>query len=184
MENTEEGLLNDIEGVVRELVPDKADVMRTPTQPWDFSDPVKTAQLAVDLATTMVAGNGIGLAANQIGEPYRVFAIGNPKDRESIMVMFNPVIVDTEGENVPYEEGCLSFPGLYLKIKRPAGIRVRFSDYLGETTTVKYSGLSARIIQHEVDHLDGVVFTSKASKFHLDKGRRAQKKLNRQKGVV
>ena len=179
-ENT---LLSDVEGVVRGLVDEYDPVLKTRADDWDFSDPEKTAQLAVDLATTMVAGNGIGLAANQIGEPYRVFAMGNPNDRESIMVMFNPTIVSSDGEEVTYEEGCLTFPGLYLKVKRPAEVRVRFSDYTGETTTLKYTGLSARVIQHEIDHLNGEVFTSKGSKYHLDAGRRKQKKYNRKKGV-
>lgn len=124
---------------------------------FEFDNPeYEPNQLAVDLAETMIANKGLGLAANQIGIPYAVLAItGDP-----IRVMFNPRIVDTSEETVLMEEGCLSFPGLYLKLERPAVVKVRYSRPNGETVTEVFEGLSARIVQHEIDHLKGIKFAS------------------------
>ena len=103
----------------------------------------------------MLAHGGIGLAANQLGLPYRVFAIkANP-----ILVCFNPRIVDVSEDMVELDEGCLTYPGLMLKIKRPATIRCRYTYPNGETVTEIYGGMTARIFQHEFDHLEGKNFT-------------------------
>ena len=105
----------------------------------------------------MLSHDGIGLAANQIGLPYRVFAIkANP-----VLVCFNPRIVDYSKETIVLEEGCLTFPGLYLKIKRPRDIKCRFTYPNGETITKTFTGATARIFQHELDHLNGILFTEK-----------------------
>ena len=129
----------------------------------------------------MMLENGIGLAAPQVGMNLSVFVIGDPTNRESIIAMFNPKIVDTFGEMVYYNEGCLSFPGLYVKVKRPAGVRIRFTDMNGETTTTKYSGMTARSIQHEYDHLDGILFQRRANRIHLEKARKDYKMMMRRR---
>lgn len=154
--------------MIYDLVPSTAEVLREPCVPFDFNNPELNAEeLAESLLETMEAKNGIGLAANQIGLPYRVFAVkGDP------FVCFNPRIVDTSDGTKLLEEGCLTYPGLYVKIKRPTAIRVRFQNYKGETLTEKYTGLTARIIQHEIGHLDGEVFFNKASRFHRDQAMR------------
>jgi len=117
--------------------------------------PTDPIQLARDLTETMIDQNAFGLAANQIGLPYRVFVLkSNP-----VYCCYNPVIVDHGEETAEQEEGCLTFPHLYLKIKRYTAIRVRFTHPNGVTDTFKFAGLTARIFQHEHDHLEGIRFS-------------------------
>lgn len=149
--------------------------------PFDFesTEGPTAKELYETLRDTMCKNNGIGLAANQIGLPYRVFVMGNPSDPDGVIGVFNPVIVDTMGEETYYEEGCLSFPGLYIKIKRPSAIRVRFTTHDGVTDTIKFDGMTARIFQHEYDHLEGKVFTQRANKLHLERAQRQKLQLDR-----
>lgn len=100
-----------------------------------------------------------------------------------MLVCFNPRIVDVSPEEVYHEEGCLTFPGLFIKIKRPVHIKVRFQYPNGETVTEKFTGITARIFQHELDHLDGILFQMRANKIHLEQ---AENKLRRLKkyGVI
>ena len=158
------------------LVDSNDPILKQPTERFDFENPqIDPKQLAEQLAETMILHNGIGLAAPQCGIPLSVFVVGNPRDRDTIMAMFNPSIVNTMGEETYIEEGCLTYPGLYIKVKRPQQIRLRFTDMNGETTTAKYTGMTARAIQHEYDHLSGIVFTSKATAYHLSKAKKDQK---------
>lgn len=154
---------------VRPLVNNTDQILYTKTERFDFSNPpIDPSELAHILAQTMIANNGIGLAAPQIGLPYRAFVLtGKP-----IMCCFNPIIVDTSSEQIYLEEGCLSFPNLIVKIKRPKIIRARYTMPNGETVTNKFIGMTARIFQHELDHLNGVVFTQRANSYHLEKARK------------
>ena len=107
----------------------------------------------------MKAARGVGLAAPQVGDTRRVFIIDLSEhdfDAEP-MAFINPVIEKIEGEQ-PGEEGCLSFPGLYLEVPRPERLIVRYQDIDGKTQRVEAYGFAARAIQHENDHLDGVLF--------------------------
>jgi len=157
-------------------------ILKKPTELFDFENPqIDPKQLAEQLAETMIENHGIGLAAPQVGIPLSVFVVGDPNNRDSIIAMFNPKIVDTFGEMVYYQEGCLSYPGLYIKIKRPAGVRIRFTDMNGEVTTLKYSGMTARTIQHEYDHLEGVLYTKRANKINLDRARKDYKMMMRRR---
>ena len=113
----------------------------------------------------MYDNNGIGLAAPQIGLPYRIFAMrGDPEN----FIVINPRIVDKTSEEIYLEEGCLSFPGLLVKVKRPKSIKVRFEVPNGDTMTKTFTGMTARIFQHEYDHLDGILFTERANRVHRD----------------
>jgi peptide deformylase len=113
----------------------------------------------------MYESNGIGLAANQVGVPYRAFAMrGAPEN----FVCFNPKVVQPSETLISLEEGCLTFPGLLVKIKRPQHIRVRFQTPNGDTLTKQFTGMTARIFQHELDHLDGIVFYNRANRVHRD----------------
>ena len=164
------------------LINNADQILKEKTEAFNFDDPqIPPEQLAAMLADTMCLENGIGLAAPQVGINLSVFVIGDPSNKEGVMAMFNPKIVDTFGDMVYYMEGCLSFPGLYVKIKRPAGVRVRFTDMYGRTTTTKYSGMTARSIQHEYDHLDGVLFQKRANRIHLDKARKDYKMYMRRR---
>ena len=162
------------------LVSQNDKILREPTTRFVFEgDGQDARRLAEDLANKMIELGGVGLAAPQVGIPLSVFVVGDPTNKESIMAFFNPIIVDTTIDQAYYEEGCLSFPGLYINIKRPKGIRLRFTDLHNETTTTKYSGFTARAIQHEYDHLQGTLFTNKATSYHLSKAKKDKKILDR-----
>lgn len=118
----------------------------------------------------------LGCAANQIGINSSYFCFGDPNDLNTHVTVFNPKIVDYFGDSVYAEEACLSFPGLWVKIKRPENIRARFSTWDGKTDTLQFGGMSSRVFQHEYDHLFGVTFQKRASIIHLDQAKRKQKK--------
>lgn len=158
-----------------QLVEPSNSLLRTELQPFDFANPpIDTAQLSMDLAKFMMDNNGIGLAANQVGLPYRVFVMrGTP-----ILACFNPRIVDYSQEEIYLEEGCLTYPGLYVKIKRPKKIKCRYTMPNGETITQVFDGMTARVFQHELDHLNGIDFLSRATLYHREQ---AKKKLKNSK---
>ncbi|RCK80004.1 MAG: Peptide deformylase [Candidatus Ozemobacter sibiricus] len=116
--------------------------------------------LVKDMFETMYQAHGVGLAAPQVGVNLRLFLIdtGNAP-----MVFINPEIVKTSGKEI-CEEGCLSFPGLREKVERPARVIARATDLEGKEFEVQADGLLARAIQHELDHLDGVLFIDRISK--------------------
>lgn len=145
-------------------------VLTTPTQPFDFKAPPGDPQeLAVAMMQVMNEHNAVGLAANQLGVPFSVFVLrGHPHN----FVCFNPKIVFYSPEEEAENEGCLSFPGVNVKIKRSKEIRVRFQTPSGETVTQTFTGLTARAFQHEMDHLDGKIFVNRANRVHRDKAMR------------
>lgn len=161
-------------GNILTLVPETDPVLKQPTQKWDFSRPEEEArQLYLDLSRTMRENGGIGLSSNQVGLPYRVFTLESPYGFP--MGLFNPVVVSTAGEEVYMEEGCLSFPELVVKVKRPTIVRVRFAEWNGDVVTKQFEGMTARCILHEIDHLDGKTMLDKANKIHLEKAMRRRK---------
>lgn len=107
----------------------------------------------------MVKGRGIGLAAPQVGRSLRIFVTGVEGDRQRVFV--NPEIVRTSTEEVDLEEGCLSIPGLYCRIKRPASVRVQAFGETGRPFVVDAEGLLARVILHEYDHIEGRLFVDR-----------------------
>ena len=125
----------------------------------------------------------MGLSANQVGIPYAMF-IMRWQEEDEIEAFFNPRIVNLTGDNIVLEEGCLSYPGMFPKIKRPDICRVRAEFISGEkvtTNTYNFKGFTSRIVQHEMDHLDGKLWYRRASSFHLQQARNAKKKLDRLK---
>lgn len=158
--------------MIHDLIDCNDEILKSPLARFDFSNPpTDPIQLAHDLAETMLHHNGIGLSANQIGLPYRVFAIKS----SPIIVCFNPYIVDESDEKISLEEGCLSYPGLFIKVKRPKTIKVRYTEPNGNVVTRTFDGLTARIFQHEFDHLQGINFTKRASRIHVEQARNRQK---------
>lgn len=139
--------------ILREVMPDFNFVN-------SIVDPI---ELAKAVCKFMIDHKGIGLACNQVGLRYRMFTMkGDPN-----LACFNPKIVDTSEEQVMLDEGCLSFPRLLLPIKRPKHIKVRFTLPNGEVRTEKYTGITARCFQHELDHLNGIIFQKRAGRVHL-----------------
>lgn len=119
-------------------------------------DTIRT--LCIGMINTMITHGGIGLAANQVGVLKRIITIS---DDNRIKVMINPEIIYFSEEQCLMEEGCLSIPETYLKILRPENIKIKYRDMKGKPHVEVYSGLTARVIQHEVDHLDGIVMNTK-----------------------
>tara|TARA_Y100001970_G_scaffold153514_1_gene187925 strand:- start:3965 stop:4489 length:525 start_codon:yes stop_codon:yes gene_type:complete len=138
-------------------------------------------KLMDDMLETMYDANGIGLAAIQIGEPLRVIVLDISKNEEKKNPMFfvNPVIKKKNIELSTYEEGCLSVPNQFAEIDRPNNCEVEYLDYYGEKKILKADGLLATCIQHEMDHLEGILFIDYLSKL---KKTMIVKKLSKQKG--
>lgn len=159
--------------MVMNLVDKNDPLITTVCKPFDFlAPPFEPIDFANKLVKKMYDLNGIGLAANQVGIPYRVFAMrGSPEN----FVCFNPRIVDVSEATVVLEEGCLTYPGLLVKIKRPQHIKVRFETPNGDTLTKQFTGMTARIFLHELDHLDGIVYYTRANRYHRDKAFRSWK---------
>ncbi len=147
------------------LVPFGSEILRTKTEKFDFSTPpINPIELYQRMSKTLVETDGAGLAAVQVGLPYRMFVMRS----DPIMGFFNPIIVDKSDEKIWLDEGCLTYPGILLKIKRAKKIRIRFSEANGETTTKIFDGMSARIIQHELMHCDGELFGDVSSRLQLE----------------
>lgn len=136
-------------------------LLRTKTKPFDFSKENAQEVFETLRRELIEKGNGLGLSANQIGLNTSAIIFGNSEDPSSIEPMFNPKIVYRSDYTFPMEEGCLSFPGLHGKVDRSMEIRVRFASLTGEVKTATFNGMTARIIQHETDHLQGVLFFDK-----------------------
>jgi peptide deformylase len=148
--------------------------------PWNFASDGDAAQLENDMIEFMLANNGIGLAANQIGIAKRVFVMGshNIDGFPLPFAVFNPVIKETSEEQVLDKEGCLSYPGLFLNVKRPAWAIAEYQDKDGNVKEIKVDGYLAKCFQHEYDHLDGICFVDKVSQMKLNL---AMKKIRKMK---
>lgn len=120
-------------------------------------------KLSQEMIEVMIKGQGIGLAAPQVGELKRIIAIQAEK---SSVVFINPQVLKKSREHEFLEEGCLSFPGLWLKIKRPKKIEVEALTVDGKKIKIKAQGIFAQILQHEIDHLDGILFIDRISFWH------------------
>jgi peptide deformylase len=139
----------------------------------------KEQQLMDDMLDTMYAANGIGLAAIQIGVPKNVVVIDLNKDKKKLPMFFvNPKITSKSKSLKKYEEGCLSIPNLFAEIERPSECEIQYLDYFGKEKTLTANGLLATCIQHEVDHLKGILFIDYLSKLKKDI---ILKKLSKQK---
>lgn len=137
-------------------------ILRKKLKEVDLSDPALPAFIE-DLIETMYERDGVGLAANQVGEDKRMFVIDpwwarDDEVQKNPIVMINPEILQKEGEQV-YEEGCISLPDIYANVHRAQNIRYRYTTPDGNSLEAEAEGYEAIVIQHEYDHLNGVVFT-------------------------
>jgi peptide deformylase len=136
-------------------------------------------QLAADMAETMYAAPGIGLAATQVDRHIQMIVVDVSAKRDDLRVFINPEIVEAEGEAVN-EEGCLSVPGIYDKVKRAQRIKVRALNLQGEPFELEADGLLGVCIQHEIDHLKGKVFVEYLSRLKQDRIKQKLKKQQRE----
>lgn len=141
---------------------------------YEFDCGMDTHEIERVMIDIMDKEYGIGISANQVGFDRRVIVI-RPREQKSI-IMFNPTIVSKIGECAD-EEGCLSFPGLFMQIRRAETVVAQYLDKNAKECTIKLTGMDAKCLQHEIDHLDGVVFTQHVSRMKLDLARKRQRKL-------
>lgn len=140
-------------------------LLHSPPSAFGFNGDIDAELLSNLLLDRMRELGGIGLSANQVGLNVSVFAMGVG---ETNLVVFNPKIISYSKEEVALTEGCLSYPGVYVLVKRPISIDVEYQNAKGETETKKFSGLSSRVFQHEYDHMLGLTMKEKVSKLKWD----------------
>ncbi|MFN3230163.1 MAG: peptide deformylase [Asticcacaulis sp.] len=158
-------------------VPDP--VLKQVSRPVEHVDEALRA-LMDDMLETMYDAPGIGLAAIQVGEPVRVIVMDLQENEEKHPRYFvNPEITWRSDELAPYEEGCLSVPEVYDEVQRPARVRLTYLDYNGNRIEEEASGLYATCIQHEMDHLEGVLFIDHLSRLKRDRAVTKVRKLKR-----
>ena len=138
------------------------DVLRQQSLPLEKID-VSVVQLVDEMFATLKKSKGIGLAAPQVGKNIRLFIVQLEEDDDG-MVFINPEIIMTSEELSSMEEGCLSIPKVYEKVLRPKVVTVQYTDITGKKQMLKASGLLARVIQHEYDHLNGILFLDRLEK--------------------
>jgi len=172
--NTEEGMTK-ITVPTFDLVAEDDPILKEVLPEFDFKNPpVDPKEFASSLVETCIQRNGYGLSANQCGFRHRVFVMGTGSE---YVAFFNPKITAMSEETVHMSEGCLSFPLLELKITRPSGIVVEYQDYNGEVKKANYVGVSARCFQHELEHLNGIVYTDVAKPLALQMAKKKRQKV-------
>jgi peptide deformylase len=163
------------------LVPDTDPILKEKLEDFDFENPpVDPLHLAFDLIYTMEYNKGLGLSANQCGLKHRAFVLRH----EPYMVVFNPKIITSSEEEFEMMEGCLSFPGLAVPVTRSKDIRVRFQTPDGVTHTHKFLGMTARVFQHEYDHMEGKTYFDRLSPLRKDKAKRSYAKAKKQQKLI
>ena len=150
---------------IKKILTEPNKILRQISQPID--NVTKNEQMLMDdMLETMYDANGIGLAAIQVGVPKRIIVMDiSKKDKQKNPMYFvNPVIKNKNKEFSTYEEGCLSVPNQFAEVDRPATCEIEYLDYYGEKKLLKANGLFATCIQHEMDHLEGILFIDYLSK--------------------
>lgn len=165
---------------IREILTVPHPVLKQVSQPVDKVDDELRA-LMDDMLETMYDAPGIGLAAVQIGVPKRLIVMDLSREGEEKAPQYfvNPEIVWKSEETAPYEEGCLSVPEIYDEVERPARVKLRYLNYQGEQVEEDAEGLYAVCIQHEMDHLEGVLFIDYLSRLKREQAVKKVKKLVR-----
>ena len=167
---------------LREILTEPNQVLRQKSMPVEKVDS-DVQKLMDDMLETMYAAPGIGLAAIQVGVPKRVIVldIASKEGKKKPMYFINPEIINKSENNSTYEEGCLSVPGQFAEIDRPHQCHIKFLDYHGQPQEIKAEGMLATCIQHEIDHLEGILFID-----HLSKLKKTMiiKKLSKQKKEI
>ncbi len=159
--------------------------LHTQSKPFDFNEGIKhypdLERFQNDMVNLMKNANGLGLAANQVGITRRFFAIGHESFDiiQKPVIMWNPSIVRESKEKTLDIEGCLSFPGMFVKVLRPKKVTVRWQNLKGETLMQHLDGYEAKCFQHELDHLDGVTFDQRVSKLKWDMAKKKAEKNDR-----
>ncbi len=169
--------------MIYKLLEAKHPLVHTEMPEFDDAEDFNRKEFSDDMVETMKHWGGIGLSANQVGFPYRMFVFG---DNKNYVSCWNPKIISESEFKIPIDEGCLTYPGLFVRIYRPEDIYVQFEDDNKSIHNDTFEGLMCRIFQHEMDHMNGIDFTKRAKKMHLDmakrKAKRGKLKLKRAHG--
>ena len=167
---------------LRQILTEPNRILREKSLPVDKVD-ANIQKLMDDMLETMYAAPGIGLAAIQVGIAKRIIVldIAQKEGKKNPTFIINPEIIEKSEVNLTYEEGCLSVPGQFAEIDRPNKCRIRYLDYNGQQNEVNAEGMLATCIQHEIDHLEGILFID-----YLSKLRKSMivKKLSKQKKAI
>ena len=172
------------------LVKENNSILRKVCEPFDFNEPVMDPyELAEGLHKLRKEGGGIGLAAPQVGINTQALVIGmGGFETEGVedydQVFFNPIIAEVNTEQMYMVEGCLSFPGLFVKVKRPTEIVLKWETEEGSECEEKFVGMTSRILQHEIDHLNGITFLTRAHRHHLLKAKKDRKLSDRRRNKL
>ena len=158
------------------LIHEPDPILKQKAESWDFKNHINAAVIEREMLVIMKANKGIGLAGNQVGLLRRVFVIKLQDGRE--VGCFNPYILVGDNDLKDDQEGCLSFPNLWLKVKRHNKITAAYLDNTGKQCIIELDGIDSRCFQHELDHLDGITFTEYVSDLKLQMARKKQRKLN------
>lgn len=154
-------------------------ILREKMPEFDFSNPiVDPKELEKDMLETMYKNNGIGLSANQVGIRARMFVMGHRDNPKIGQGFFNPLVIANTEELNDLEEGCLSFPNIYVKIKRPSAIQVKYQNSNGEWQESTFKGYDCKCFLHELDHLEGIVFQDRISSLKWALAVKKSKKRN------
>ena len=152
----------------------KDPILNTKMDPYVFKDPEHAMSIATDLLETLRHWKYPGIAANEVNVNSRIICL----ESDPAYVMFNPMITATYGEGIVLEETDISRRGMVCKVKRPEAVRIRFQDYNGDQNALRFTGMTARTIQHLIDTLDGNIFYNKANSFHRQQALKKFKKIS------
>ena len=168
--------------MLRKILIEPDPILRKKCEPLEKVD-IETKKLMDDMLETMYAAPGIGLAAIQVGILKRlvVIDISKAEEKKNPIFLINPQIIHKSKKTSVYEEGCLSLPGQFAEIERPAECTLKYVDYNGREKELKAEGLLATCVQHEVDHLNGTLFIDYLSK--LKKDMIIKKLVKQKKGI-
>ena len=137
----------------------------------------------IEMIRLMEKASGIGLAANQVGITKRFFAIGNGQNFKTFtnpVIVWNPEVVESSNEQVIDIEGCLSFPDIWVEVKRPKVVTVKWQDITGKEQTAELDNIESKCFQHECDHLDGITFNKRVSKLKWDMAKKKAEKIKKE----
>ena len=157
-----------------ELLKENSSFLLQPVEEKPYDNSLSSQKIGYQLLDFMYLNDGIGLSANQIGLNYRMFVMG---DTDVQRICWNPQILEYSGNLVEKMEGCLSFPNLFFNVKRSEQIKVRYLNEYGLPITSNLSDTWSHCFQHELDHLDGILFTHKISKLKLEMALKKRHKL-------
>ena len=161
------------------IIKDEKKLREKVTETWSFeTPPIDVDEFVKKLIDTMWEHSGLGISANQLGYSYRVFAMRGETKKDSI-VCFNPEIKDFSPEMNTMEEGCLSLPDVFARVVRPAHVAISYLNQDGKEEGQLASGMTARVFQHELDHLDGILFVDRLSKLSRERAFEKARKIKK-----